>query len=447
MTKELPWALPNAEESQRAMMALAEELFPIHRTLVNRGYARSLEIIQRDLPVEVLEYSSGTQVYDWVIPNAWDVNEAYIEDTKGNRLVDFASNNLHLSAYSTAYDGIVDRDELLEHLKWIEQQPDAIPYNYLYYNRGWQFNIAYKDLARFTDDRYHVHIDVDERPGTLKIGSCYLPGRCATEILFSTYLCHPSLANDNLSGVIVAVELFKRLSQLQDRRYSYRLLIVPETIGAITWLAHHERAFGRILGAYVVYDCGNSGAMHYKKSFVGNALIDRVALHVLKYYADHGVVLDWLPYGSDERQYSAPGVRLPAGALTRTPPAEFAEYHTSKDTLDVLREESLMNSLQTIYRCVQIAERNIVYRNLYKGEPCLSRHQIRYPAPTENKDRDDVYLVKKVMHDIDGTKSLLDMAESWNAPFHKVETIADWFVEAGLICPTPDADPDNAANP
>lgn len=428
-----PWAMPDAEIAGREMMELARRLFPIHRTLVNRGYAESLEIIRRRLDLEILEYPSGQQVWDWVIPPAWDVNAAYIEDSQGNRLVDFADNNLHLSAYSIPFDGVVSREELFRHLRWLPDRPSAIPYNYLYYQRGWQFNVAGQQLDRFTDDRYRVRIDVDIRPGSLKVGCCRLTGASDREIVFSTYLCHPSLANDNLSGVVAAVELFRQLSRMPRRRFSYRLLIVPETVGAIAWLAHHEDVLPKILGAYVVYDCGDRGPLHYKRSYLGSALVDRVAEHVLKHYTEAGRIRPWYPGGSDERQFNAPGVRIPAGALTRTPPAEFAEYHTSLDTLDVLSGEHLAETVATLLRFVEVIERDRICVNRYRGEPCVSRHGLAYPVQHQDERDELKYLVKKCMHEFDGTQTLLQIAEKWDAPFDRVEAIADAFARAGLV--------------
>jgi aminopeptidase-like protein len=433
--------MPDAGRAGPAMMELARELFPIHRTLVNKGYAESIELIRRRLDLEVLDYPSGQAVWDWEVPLAWDVNEAYVEDSRGNRLIDFADNNLHLSAYSIPFDGQVSREELLRHLSWLKDRPNAIPYNYLYYRRDWQFNIAHDRLRLFTDDCYHVHIDVDVKPGTLKVACCHLPGQSDREVIFSTYLCHPSLANDNLSGVVAAVELFKWLARMENRRYSYRLLIVPETIGAIAYLAHHEHLIPKVLGVYVVYDCGDRGPIHYKRSYFGDALVDRVAEHVIKHYVQAASIRPWYPGGSDERQFNAPGVRIPAGALTRTPPGEFPEYHTSLDTLDVLSSECLVDTVATLFRLVQVIERNRVFLNRYKGEPCVSRHGLLYPVQHQDEHDETKYLVKKCMHEFDGRQSLLEIADKWNAPFDQVELIAKGFARAGLIQPVPDPRP------
>ncbi len=433
-----PWTLQDGANRKRDMMALATELFPIHRTLVNQGYSDSLDIIRRELDIEVLRVPSGTAVWDWIVPNAWDVNEAYIENLQGHRLVDFADSNLHLSAYSVPFEGMVSRAELLEHVRTAPDRPDAIPYNFLYYRRDWEFNVAHDDLAKFTDDAYRVHIDVSERPGALEIGCCHLPGTSKRELLVSTYLCHPSLANDNLSGVVVAVALFRLLAAMPERRYTYRLVIVPETIGAISYLSQFEDRLADVLGAYVVNSCGNRAGITYKRSYFGDARVDRVATHVLRHYTEGASVRDWRPFGSDERQFNAPGVRIPAGGFTRSPTTEFPEYHTSKDTLDVLSDDALLDSLQTLYRFVQVLERDVTYANAYRGEPCFARHEIEYPRYHEDKDDQRKYIVKKLVHEFDGSQSLLEIADKWDIPMDQAAFVADQFCAAGLVRPVDD---------
>jgi aminopeptidase-like protein len=430
-----PWTVDDGAARKRDMMALARRLFPIHRTLINDGYDRSLGIVGETLPLEVLQYPSGGQVWDWVIPDAWDVREAYVEDSHGRRVVDFAHSNLHLSAYSLPFSGTVSRDELLRHVKSLPDRPDAIPYNYVYYRRDWQFNMAHRDVLRLTDERYRAHIDVFERPGALKIGSCCLPGTLGREIIFSTYLCHPSLANDNLSGVVVAAELFKVLSRLPSRRYTYRLVILPETIGAITYLANHEADIPKTDGAFVVYDCGDPGAIHYKRSYFQASLVDRVASHVLRHYATGAVMLDWHPSGSDERQYNAPGVRIPAGSFMRSPPGEYLQYHTSLDTLEVLSEDALLDSVQTLYRFVQVLEADVALASCCRGEPCFSRHNMDYPSFHDDHGQEARYIAKHLLYEFDGTRSLLEIADRLGLPMYQVAQVAGKFQEAGLVRP------------
>ncbi len=273
----------DGDKSAASMMNLVADLFPIHRTLINSGYKKSLEMIAELLPIEIEKYASGMKAWDWTIPNAWDVKEAWIADSHGNKLVDFAENNLHLSQYSAGFDGILSHDDLMEHLYWREDLHDAIPFNFLYFNDSgkWQFNIAFSSLKKFLDEKYHVHIDVEEYPDFLRIGSLYLPGKTDKEVIVSTYLCHPSMANDNLSGIVASIELFKILQQYEKRYYSYRLLILPETIGSITWMANHEEELDRIVAGLVISNCGDSGPVTYKQTYSGINEIDLIAGHVL----------------------------------------------------------------------------------------------------------------------------------------------------------------------
>lgn len=427
--------LSNMDKSKTEIWDLANTLYPIYRTLVNKGYERSLNILAQQLPLTIHAYASGTEVWDWTIPNAWDVKEAYVEDSKGRRLIDFSENTLHLSAYSQPFSGWVSREELLSHLRSLEDQPDAIPYNFVYYRQTWEFNIRHSLREKLVDDQYYVKIDVDERPGNLLVGEYYLPGEKKDEIWLSTYLCHPSLANDNLSGVVTAVEIFKELSRQQKRRYSYRLLIVPETIGAIAYLSHHEIELQNVIGGYTVYDCGDSGPLCYKSSYHGNSLIDHAARHILHFYKGIQKFRDYDAGGSDERQYNAPGVRLPFGAITRTPPGEFPQYHTSNDDLSVISAESLAETADTVLRIFGAIESDRTYMNKYKGEPFLSKHGFRYPIHHDHKDDKSRYFVKFLTHEFDGKKSLLQIADKHNIPFYEAKALADQFVKCNLIQP------------
>jgi aminopeptidase-like protein len=419
---------------KNSMFSLAKKLFPIHRTLVNRGFSNSLEIVKQDLDIEILEYPSGSEFWDWEVPNAWNVNEAFIADIHGNKLVDFTENNLHLSAYSQAFSGKISKDELLKHLNFIKDYPAAIPYNYLYYNQDrWEFNIAYNTLKYFNDDYFEVHIDVENEPGLLKIGSYYLPGQSEKEILISTYMCHPSMANDNISGVVVAAELFKLLAVQEKLRYSYRLLILPETIGAITWLANHEAIIPDIIGGYVVCTCGDSGNVTYKESYFGNSLLDRIASHVLRHYCQDARIQHFHPSGSDERQYNAPGVRIPVGCLMRSPPGEFKQYHTSLDDLDLISEGALFQTLATLVRIIEVLEENATYKNRYRGEPCFSKYPIVYPEYRLGAEKLKRNIIKILTSELDGKSDLLGIADKWEIPFFDALEVADQFVSFDLV--------------
>lgn len=428
----------DSSKSADDIWELAKELFPLHRTLINKGFDQSLAIIQKRLDMKILEYPSGEPSWDWIIPDSWNVDEAYIEDSAGRRLVDLKNNNLHLSAYSQAFSGKISRDELLKHLNTLPDQPDAIPYNFLFYKEGWEFNIAHNTLSSFKDDHYVVKIAVDRRPGRLKIAECFLPGESPREIWLSTYLCHPSMGNDNISGVVTAVEVFKHLKKIQNRRFSYRLLILPESIGAVTYLSRHEDLFSRVSGGLTAYVCGDSGNITYKRSYHGHALIDQAAMHFLKHRGKPYRIRDFDAGGSDERQYNAPGVRMPFGALTRTPAGEFPGYHTSNDNLDAIGPKFLADSAEVLINIFNVLEMNRRYINNYKGEPFFSKHKITYPSHHADKHDRAKYYVKILAHEIDGKNSLLDIADKWNLSIADLNPLIQEFLKCNLIKPVAD---------
>lgn len=425
--------IQNVDASQQSMWELARRLYPIHRTLVNAGFRESLAIIRESLPLRVLEYPSGRDVWGWTVPNEWVVEKAFIADERGRRIVDFHNNNLHLSAYSQAIDEWIPREELLKHLNFLPDQPDAIPYNTHYYVKNWSFNIAHNGIKKFKGDRYRVVVKTRQKPGVMNIGEFYLPGESKKEILISTYLCHPSMANDNLSGVVVGVELFKWLMKKARRRFSYRLLLLPETIGSIAYMADHPKILKRIVAGYTVYICGDPGPLHYKRTYQGNAYPDRVAAYVMKQFYPGSVLRDYSPVGSDERQFNAPGVRLPIGAMTRTPPGEFHRYHTSKDNLTFIQPQKLLETLEALRAIVNTMEQDVIYKNLYKGEPFFSKYRFQFPSYHSIKnDLSHIYF-RYLAAGVDGQTSLLDMAERWNIPLNALSSLAHEFERKGLI--------------
>lgn len=427
-------SLPNTLTPSTARIGeLLRTLFPLPRTLVSDGFDQSLAVLRKTLPLEILEVPSGAAVWDWTVPNAWNVVEAWIATEDGTRLVDYDGSNLRLSAYSLGFDGVVSRDELMAHLAYSKLLPAAIPYNTLYYSRGWQFNVTGEEYRTlFTADRYRVRIVVDEKPGTLKIGELLLKGKTEQEIVISTYMCHPSMANDNLSGVVAAVELFTLLSQLPDRHYSYRLLVLPETVGAVAYLAT-RKDLDRVLGGYVVYICGDSGKLHYKKSYRGNSVVDAAATHALQGGRFRGEVRNFEPFGSDERQYNAPGVRLDVGAITRSPPSEFPEYHTSADNLDFISTNALAETVSFLLEAIGLLEMNRRYRNLYRGEPFFSRHGIRYPTFHNTDNYLGAFNFKRIAYEIDGTQDVFAIADKLGIPVDEVSAVVRQFAEKNLV--------------
>ncbi|RMH55079.1 MAG: DUF4910 domain-containing protein [Candidatus Hydrogenedentota bacterium] len=412
---------------------LMERLFPIHRTLVNRGYLQSLQIINETLPLTIKEYPSGDEVWDWIIPNAWDVKEAWIKDENGNKVIDFANNNLHLAAYSIPFSGVLSREELLPHISYLEELPDAIPFEYLYYGKNdWRFCMSKNQLEMLKGSHFEVKIEVDYYPSYLRIGECLLPGETDTEILVTAYLCHPSMANDSLSGVVVGTEVFRFLSRLKHRHYTYRFIIIPETIGAITFLAKHEEILPRIRGGFVVTCCGDPGPLRYKKSYFGDAFVDRAAVHALAHEMNGAdfVVEDFSPAGSDERQFNAPGVRIPFGSLMRSRYEIYPEYHTSLDNLSLVRPEYLFETMHALVKMLYVIDNNTIFKNKFRGEPFLSKHGLHIPF---KNDKGAGFLNQIIIHETDGTKDVLQIAEKHACSFYSLLEISLAFEKAGLI--------------
>ena len=288
---------------------LIVELYPICRSITGDGVRQTLRLLQKRMPLEIFEVPSGTSVFDWTVPLEWNVSDAYIKNREGVRVVDFKSNNLHLMSYSTPLQKRLNLDDLKPHLFTLPDYPDWIPYRTSYYQKNWGFCLSHNDLIRLADEEYDVMIDATLQPGSLTYGESYLPGETSDEILISCHTCHPSLCNDNLSGIAVAVMLAQAIAQHQ-RRYSYRFLFIPGTIGSITWLARNEQIVSRIKHGIVLTGVGDAGGITYKRSRQGDAEIDRAVAHVLKHSKDAHTIIDFFPYGYDERQYCSPAFNL-----------------------------------------------------------------------------------------------------------------------------------------
>ena len=353
-------------------MALIEELFPICRSITGNGVRQTLEILRRFIPLEVNEVPSGIGALDWTVPPEWNIRDAYILDPDGRRVVDFAANNLHIVQYSRPIDAMIPLGELRPHLHTLPDQPDWIPYRTSYYTENWGFCLTHRQLSSLADGPYRVVIDSDLGPGHLSYGELLIPGETDDTVLFSCHICHPSLANDNLSGIAVATMLACHLQRLR-RRHSYRFLFIPGTIGSLTWLARNEDKVGRIVHGLVLSCLGDAGGMTYKQSRRGNATIDRIVAHVLRNDAVPHRITPFVPYGYDERQYCSPGFDLPVGCLMRTPNGEYPEYHSSADNLSLLRPESLSHSLAVLRRIVAVIEGDAVCRS---GNPKANRSSV-----------------------------------------------------------------------
>jgi aminopeptidase-like protein len=354
------------------MHALMAELFPVCRSITGEGFRTSLRRLGEIIPLTLSEVPTGTPVFDWTVPREWNIRDAFIADAAGRRVVDFRVSNLHVVNYSVPVRARMSLKELRPRLHSLPDQPDLIPYRTTYYKEDWGFCLSHRLLESLPEAEYEVVIDATLAPGHLTLGECVLPGELGDEILISVHSCHPSLANDNLSGMVVAAELAHRLSA-RPRRHTFRFLFIPGTIGSITWLARHQAEARRIRHGLVLSCLGDSGHPTYKRSRRGNSLVDRAAVHVLGLAGPHKVI-DFIPYGYDERQYCSPGFDLPVGCLTRTPNGRFAEYHTSADNLEFVRPEALEDSLNKCLDIIEVLENDRRYLNLNPMcEPQLGR--------------------------------------------------------------------------
>lgn len=342
-----------------AMYWLATELYPICRSITGDGVRETLEIIHRRIPLEIHEVPRGTPVFDWTVPKEWNIRDAYIKNSAGERVVDFRRSNLHVVSYSVPVNQRMRLAELREHLFSLPDRPDWIPYRTSYFKEMWAFCVSHRQLQSLQDEEYEVCIDSSLKEGRLIYGEYLVPGATPNEVLISCHICHPSLGNDNLSGIAVSTLLAEVLAALPARQYSYRFLFIPGTIGSIAWLARNEDKVGRIRHGLVVTCVGDGGRFTYKKSRRGDAEIDRAVEIVLKHAGVPYLVEEFFPYGYDERQYCSPGFNLPVGCLMRSPHGSFPEYHTSADDLTFIRPEYLEESLIRFREVIEVLETNL----------------------------------------------------------------------------------------
>jgi aminopeptidase-like protein len=420
------------EQFGRELHAFAAELYPICRSITGDGIRRTLDLIGGRIPLQKVDVPSGTQVFDWTVPKEWNIRDAYIKGPDGTRAVDFRKSNLHVLNYSAPVRAKMTLGQLRPHLFTIPERPDWIPYRTSYYKEDWGFCLSHNQLLALKEGEYEVCIDSTLENGNLTYGECYLPGRTRDEVLISCHACHPSLANDNLSGLTVATFLAKLLSSC-DRRYSYRFLFIPGTIGAITWLAQNRETAGRVQHGLVLTCIGDAGGFHYKKSRRGNAEIDRAAAHVLKHQGELSEILEFSPYGYDERQYCSPGFNLPVGCLMRSVWGTFPEYHTSGDNLDFIRPAKLFGALRACASIFDLLENNRRYRNLNPFcEPQLGRRNL-YRTTGGNSIGEEINARLWVLNLSDGEHSLLDIAEQSGCRFSLICEAADTLQEGGLL--------------
>jgi aminopeptidase-like protein len=419
--------------------ALVAELYPICRSITGNGVRHTLDILRKTVPLEVHEVPSGTPVFDWTVPREWNIQDAWVQDAGGRRVIDFRQSNLHVVSYSVPVRARMTLAELRPHLFTRPDLPDVIPYRTSYYKETWGFCLSQRQLDQMAEGEYEVVIDASLDHGSLTYGEYYLQGTSDEEVLISCHICHPSLANDNLSAMAVAAWLARTLASRSSRRYSYRFLFIPGTIGSITWLARNEERTARVKHGLILAGLGAGTGFTYKKSRRGDAEVDRAVAHVLSHAGAPSAVTDFFPYGYDERQFCSPAFNLPVGCLMRTPHGQYPEYHTSADNLGFVTPAALEEALATCARVVDVLEGNGRYVNLSpKCEPQLGRRGLYRSLGGELDAASRELALLWVLSLSDGGPALLDIAQRSGLPFHAIKAAADALISHGLLKPVID---------
>jgi aminopeptidase-like protein len=427
-------SLSNKEDMGLVMYEFIRQMYPLCRSITGTGFRETLAMIGCHIPLEIHEVPTGTPVFDWTVPKEWNIRDAYIKDLRGERVIDFRKSNLHVVSYSVPVKTTLALSELKKHLFTLPEHPDWIPYRTSYYQETWGFCLSHDALLKLKDDLYEVCIDSSLESGHLTYGEYYLPGEEEEEeVLVSCHTCHPSLCNDNLSSVALVTFLAKHLSA-RSRRYSYRFLFIPGTIGSITWLCLNEERVHRIKHGLVAACTGDPGKSTYKKSRQGGAEIDKAVAHVLKHSGQEYEIIDFFPYGYDERQYCSPGFNLPVGCLMRTPHGRYPEYHTSADDLAFVRPASLSDSFKKYLAVIEVLENNRSYVNLYpKCEPQLGKRGLYRLMGGDRETGFDQMSLLWVLNLSDGRHSLLDIAERSGYTFAMIKNAAIALQVQGLL--------------
>lgn len=396
------------------IMDLFDRLWPLPRSLTGPALRETLNILNELVPITQHNYPTGMQCFDWQIPNEWTIRDAWVKNKRGEKLIDFKVNNLHVLGYSQPVSGLIPRAELLEHFYTLPDLPEAIPYLTSYYQERWGFCLPHERLAEFSDDEYDVLVDADLGPGNLTIGEGRIQGQTDREILLSSYVCHPSLANNELSGPIVQTYVYQYLLQRQQPlKYSYRFLYLPETIGSIVYLSQHgDELKAKLEAGYVVTCIGDDAPFTYKKSRRGDSLADRAALNVLAHSGHDYKVLDWFPGGSDERQYGSPGFNLPVGSIMRSMYGTYPEYHTSLDNREFISEQALQASIQLYIDVIETLEANDTYINLVPHcEPQLGKRGLYPTLGAQREKNQSMQKIRYLLAFSDGQHDVLAIAD------------------------------------
>lgn len=424
------------DKNKLKIYKLKEQLFPICRSITGNGLRESLKIISKEIPLNILEIPTGTKAFDWEVPKEWNIKDAYVKDLKGNKIIDFKKSNLHILGYSTPFQGIISHEELMEHIYTLPEIPEAIPYLTSYYKERWGFCLEHQRLKELNQDKYEIFIDSELKNGSMSIGEGFIKGKIDKEVLLSTYLCHPSMGNNELSGPIVQTLLYNWLLERKDKlKYSYRFLYLPETIGSITYLSlFGENLKKNVVAGYVINCIGDRGKFTYKKSRQGNSLADKAALNILNNLNEDFNLYEWFPAGSDERQYCSLGFNLPIGSLMRSMYGTYKEYHTSLDNLDFIPLEELYKSFEIYKKILMNIEINEKLEAVHKNcEPKLDKRGL-YPTLGSQKETTDS--IKKRMYlwaFSDGYNDVIDIANKLKCNAYEMENEKDELIDKKLI--------------
>lgn len=418
----------------REMYGWATNLFPINRSLTGNGVRETLEYLKSQVPELVIhQVASGTSAFDWAVPDEWTINEAYIDDENGQRVLSLVDNNLHVLGYSTPVDKVVTREELDDYLYSLPDQPNAIPYVTSYYERKFGFCMTQEQRDSLSQGPFHIFIDSRIEPGFMNYGEVYIPGASEKEVLFSTYICHPSMANNELSGPVVALALAKHLSTRNDLRYSYRFVFTVETIGSIYYISKHLKELqANVVAGWVLTCMGDDRTYSFIPSRHGNTLTDRVSRKVLRELNSDFTEYTWLDRGSDERQFCSPGVDLPVASIMRSKYEEYPEYHTSLDNLDVISPNGLQGSYNALERAIQILESNNKWKILTKCEPQLGKRGL-YPNTSTKNAIDLIRNQMNVISYLDGENDVIEISEKCKIDYRETLKIIEMLNHANLV--------------
>lgn len=428
----------NNIETGIMMYSWAKDLFFMPRSITGHGTRATLNYIKKIIPnLNIASVNSGEKVFDWVVPDEWTIRDAFIENDSGKKIIDFKKNNLHVLGYSVPVDKIITLDELNDHLYSLPEQPSAVPYVTSYYERRWGFCLSHQQRLQLSNGSYRVVVDADLRPGVLNYGELLIQGTegCLEEIFLSTYICHPSMANNELSGPVVTVALAKWLLNLKKRKYNYRIVFIPETIGSITYLSKNNIEFlkQKITAGFNITCVGDDRAYSYLPSRDGCTISDLIAKHVLRWLDPNFKRYSWSDRGSDERQYCAPGIDLPIASIMRTKYGEYPEYHTSLDNLEqVVTPGGLQGGFEAIRLALEALENNCYPKVKVLGEPQLGKRGL-YPTLSAKNSGEKVKLMMDLITWSDGTKSLLDIAEKCNCPIWSLYSLIEILYKNDLI--------------